>query len=747
MVHLGAFLASSLAFQDKQTSDPTELNPSEKPKDKLILVGSKSEAQTDYISSQYQPSYDFPWNPDSLVRGNNYKIYDEMRNDDQIKAVMSIKKDFVINTGWYIECAVEEIKDRLTDNLTNLDSQNGFQLSFDEILRDILSAYEYGFSLTEPILQLGLDNLWEYKTLIVRPPHTFQFEIDEKGTVVEVIQSTSTGDKPLNPQIFLHFAYQQEYGNPYGRSDLKAAHIPWKIKKFTQKFHAIYMEKYASPTLVGKYPNNYNTTDIDNFFSKLKTFQQDTVAVVPQDAQIDFVQNQRDASKVYIEALNNCNMQIARALLMPDLMGLSGAETSGGSYSLGKEQFRLFMNTIEKDRLLLEKKFTQRIIQPLVQANWGDYPAHFKFHPYSQTDEIEMSKIFKDLISTGKIKPTESGVKHIENLLRFPDDSLEVDDTPQPANPFNPQMGGEKPNGQEIQPKEETPQNQKVKEELSKMGEVKVFRKLTDAEKKLNFTEIANVLNQSDDRIAPKLKSAGKQIYNDLIQQVREKNILSDFKPEKLESVSPKFLRNMNVLFKRHFTDLFRKSLEEARKELFPNGDKKFVAEDILPDEFVEVIEAESFKTVGDYSTEITKKTKNIVMQGLKSGLSDAEISKQLREELEGVSDRWINTVVRTKTTEMYNAARKIYWDTDPLASQIVEAYQWSAILDDRTSQVCEYLDQKIFAKGDFIDRATPPIHFNCRSIFVPMTKFEQYETDDEPSVDKLIEMGGNLLV
>lgn len=756
-------LASSQAYQEKLPSDaqPQVLekeDPQEKPSEKLVLVGSKLEAQTDYKSSYYQPSYEFPWNPDPLVVGNDYKIYDEMRNDDQIKAVLSVKKDFVVNTGWYIECENEVVKEFITDNFTNLDDDGGFELTFDEILRDILSAYDYGFSIAEPVLKLGERNLWKYATVVVRPPHSFRFDIDKKGNILKVLQSTEEGEKEFDPNIFLHFAYQQEYRNPYGKSDLRAAHIAWRSKKFFIKMFNVYVERFATPTVAAKYPGSYQESDVTNLHNRIKSIQNSTIFTLPDNIAIEFIQPAHDASTIYIDGMGFYNLLMARALLVPDLLGIGGSETQGGSFALGKEHFRLFLNTIEKDRLLLERKVTQRLIRPLVQANWGDYPCQFKFHPFSQTDELEMARLWKDIISTGKISPTEKGVAHIESVLRLPEESLEIQEheqqnidpltgRPMPGGkPGFPGNSNDKTGGKEdaLQKQEDDKKDKDAKEQeekkLSQIVTERHFRKLTAYEKKLNFTDIREVLDTSDDKVTPKLLSAAKDIYKDYIRQIREKRILGDFKPEKIEALQPHHMKAMNIIFKRHFTDLFEKSLEQARRELFPNGDKNFVKEGILPEEYLEVIEAESFKAVGDYTTEITKKAKNKLVQGLKDGLSDSELSKMLQEELEDVSERWINTVVRTKTTEMYNDARKIYWENDPLASQIVEGYQWSAILDDRVSGVCEYLDGKMFPKGEFIDRVTPPIHFNA------IMKGESVTTEKGPKKIENIQKGDVVL-
>jgi len=181
-----------------------------------------------------------------------------------------------------------------------------------------------------------------------------------------------------------------------------------------------------------------------------------------------------------------------------------------------------------------------------------------------------------------------------------------------------------------------------------------------------------------------------------------------------------------------------------AKKEIFPQAD--FVADKaLLPQQFLDILEAESFKAVGDYALLVTKKAKDLIVEGLRTGESQGQIVKQIRNTLTKETDAWLNTAVRTKTTAVFNDARRSFFENDAIASQIVEAYEFSAILDSRTSEVCRSLDGKIFEVGADAAIITPPVHFNCRSILVPITRFEEFTVDKLPSAKQLKDLGGTL--
>ena len=83
--------------------------------------------------------------------------------------------------------------------------------------------------------------MYVYKEIRTRPPHTFKFDIDDKGNVLKVIQRGTNEEKFYRPDLFLHHTYQMQFGNPYGKSDLSAAFSSWKSKKFVDRFFAVYL--------------------------------------------------------------------------------------------------------------------------------------------------------------------------------------------------------------------------------------------------------------------------------------------------------------------------------------------------------------------------------------------------------------------------------------------------------------------------------------------------------------------------
>lgn len=647
-----------------------------------------------------------------------------MRDDEQVKAAISMKKDIALSSGWQITCENDQVREFLTDSLNELETP------FEDVMREVLSAYEYGFSISEPVYKLE-NGLYRWKSLLVRPPHSFQFDVADDGSIKAVMQdqNNSSGVR-IPPERLIHYIYQPEFSNPYGKSDLRAAHASWVTKKFVMRFMAIYLERFASPTVIGRYPTTAGDQEINRIHEVLRTIQNVTTLALPEGTTVDFLQPQRDASETYIKAINAMDTKIARAILVPDLLGMSGEKTGGGSYSLGQTQYDMFLATIEKDRRVMTRIINDKLIRPLLQANFGQkIEAKFEFMSMTKEDESKYAEIWARAIQGKVMTPNDDEVNHFRQILKFPQGTVEIPAAPEPA-PFPGKSDDKKPSDQK------------------KMA-LKTFRALTTYEQKMDFASVLSTMKDSEKEMLEAMKADGKTIWADMIDQFREILSSGRYDPAKVSKVAPKHLRVMNADLKRLFRRLFKTAYGEAKRNLPVAPDQRQYASydnldegPWLPDEFIKIMDAEAFKTVGDYATEMTKKMGSVVLEGIKNGTSSNQIISTLKEMAPDLSERWLETVVRTKITDVYNRGARMFYENDPIASKAVVAYQFSAVLDDRTTDVCESLDKNIYEIGDYMDSVTPPLHFNCRSTIIPITKYEDFQPSKEISKSDLKDKG-----
>lgn len=96
----------------------------------------------------------------------------------------------------------------------------------------------------------------------------------------------------------------------------------------------------------------------------------------------------------------------------------------------------------------------------------------------------------------------------------------------------------------------------------------------------------------------------------------------------------------------------------------------------------------------------------------------------------------YLETLVKTNTFDAMNEARFDEFN-DPALAGFVLALRYSAILDDRTTEICTALNGDTWkVDSPNWDVYRPPNHFNCRSVLVPITAVDGWDGEESPEPD-----------
>jgi SPP1 gp7 family putative phage head morphogenesis protein len=198
-----------------------------------------------------------------------------------------------------------------------------------------------------------------------------------------------------------------------------------------------------------------------------------------------------------------------------------------------------------------------------------------------------------------------------------------------------------------------------------------------------------------------------------------KKKIIEKKDIEKVDTIQIKYLKELKTILKASFMGIYKDSQVQAASEL----NKANYIQPTTSQEFLDLLEQETFAYIGDWQYNITKAMRNQLVIAIKEGKPLSSVINIMDDEGKSLSEVSLERYSRTKHTEVMNRGRLETFQS----SGVVAAYQYSAILDDRTSDICRGLDGKIFKAGS---EPVPPMHFNCRSVLIPITKYEEFEVD-----------------
>lgn len=671
-----------------------------------------------------ESAYDFdslrkPYNPDDLYqKTGDYRIYEEMKDDDQVSVCMQLKKDMVIGSGWSIK--TEESGDtNIADEIYEL-LEESMEVALDDQLEELIdTAYSFGFALSEKVFKIQDDNSLTLKCLKTRHPNTWEIHTDPHGNVTKYLQHGVSGDIKVNPKSLIHYVNNRAFQNPYGRSDLRSAYNPWFVKRQVMRYFAIFLEKAASPIPAAKYKHGLEKEKVREMFNILKKFQSKAAIVFPDNFEVEFLEC-KSTGEAYIKALNLFNMFIGRALFVPDLLGFSGSESQhGGSQALGREQMNIFFKHIARRRRTLERIVNRHIIQPIVVWNFGmmDSFPKFQLDPITDDDATKYAETFIKAMQGKMYKPTEDEVNHFRQLIKFPEGDVEFHEDAMMGE-VDPRTGlPKKPNS--------NPENGNKPEEEPDSGKKKDFALVFpqtegDFHKRVDFKALKSLLDSAEKKTMAEAGPLIEEIFEDLFDQMQKKKIVSDPPhPERIDSIKLKKLKSLQLLLKKNFRQHFIDSKVLARSEIF----KQNFATPLPSDKFLEFLETETFQYVGDWEYNVTQGARQSMIAAIKDGRSIADAIEFVNTETKKQAQVSLERYSRTKFTEVMNRARVEEFEQ----SGVVAGYQYSAVMDDRTSEICAGLHGKKFKSGN---EPIPPMHFNCRSTLIPITIFEEFKED-----------------
>ena len=809
------------------------------------------------------------YNPDELIGRRGYKIYAQMILDEQVKAVVQFKRDAILSPGWELQYPAHSALDKAEqDARCNVvceifDRMRG---SFHDSLAAIASGRVFGYSLTEKVyetIQVDGKPVAGLNSLLPRPVDTFLFYPDEYGTLVRTEQRVNGQLIDIDLSKFVHYVHDPAEDRFYGQSDLRSAYRAWYSKDVVSKLYLSYLERFAGgfaaitqTDLSQMQPGSPDYVALQHIIGNMRSAMG---AILPKGVELAITQP--GATSEFRDALTMFDLQIAKALLVPNLLGVSHTGQTG-AFSQSQTQLDAFFWTLRADSARLESCINEQLIKDLGDRNWGDqkYP-QFCFKPPSQETVKWIVDKWTALVTAKAVKSSDDDEAHIRDMLEFPPAAdpdeepsdeptdLTADDTKivtdicaqvssgaipadsakailahatdlseeeiaaiidpievkkpdpivlpdgrvvDPANPATHTPIGQQKNSPP--PGDGAASTSSVADTTSKPSSV--GGEPSDTSKRAAFSRASNrvdfaVLAQRANVVS---ESAVPQLARLLARAVR-RQLSADRLPELLDQnvddIGALALDGSDVgKIKAGFKDALQRAwsvgTEAARREMAKatqaNASMTAIFRapvNTLRDQAAGYFEANGFRMAANLTDGARSIIQQELLQSVKAGtrpdeaaagIYDRLIRKgfttldalQLEEPREDIltmvegllSDAldvqnvpaYLNTLVRTNTFEALNEARFAEF-TDPALEDFVQALQYSAIMDDRTTEICASLDQHIYAAdSDVWNDYRPPNHYNCRSVLIPITQADGWDGNesDPPTVEPQDGFGGS---
>ncbi len=337
-----------------------------------------------------------------LEEREGLSIFEEMSRDPQVVAAYTLKRNAIVSERWRVVPASEDARDI---EVAKFVEWNMKRLLGDKAigLKPVMSACIYGRSVCEIVYEFVQNGPFKgnYMVKCLKPKNigAIGFSMDKFNNVTSIDISDSLGNKSSHsPYRVVHYAWNSEFNNPYGKPDLCGVYPWWWAKKTFYKYSLVYGDKYASPIPKFNVERKLSTEEEEKLKSAAKNFHISNYFMTPKGVELELLQSSGTGGAYYIQAINSmCDAQIARAILSQTLTTNENSKT--GTFSQAQVHQDTLGKVLEEIRNDIEKNVVgDQIIKRLVDLNYPDvydYP-QFNF----ETTNAESIALLASAIQT-----------------------------------------------------------------------------------------------------------------------------------------------------------------------------------------------------------------------------------------------------------------------------------------------------------------------------------------------------------
>ncbi|MEM9552680.1 MAG: DUF935 family protein [Acidobacteriota bacterium] len=359
-------------------------------------------------------------------------LYDEMERDAMIAAVSIRRADAVLSLPRLVTPGGPRPIDRKAADFvrhllgeTGIDPEDAAIPDFDTALhKGLVDMRGRGISFTE--LEWGeiADGPWagRWAPLRVydRPMRRFLFRRRD----LHVRRTTS--EPPRAPELKFLVMRSGSVDSPWGGPGLlDRCYLSWFVLKHARAFWAIFLERYAQPTPVGKYPRAKGQGDEAKaadakmqqaVLAAAESFQTEQAIALPEDVELVLLEAMRSSNGTYAEFCDALRREIGR--LFNGEVNTLGLRPGVGAFASDKVASEIRSEAIVADARTLQKTLQCDLVAPLVRINFGPRVAvpDFAFDTLELEDREQLFNGIAAALAHGVAVPE----RHARKVWRVP---------------------------------------------------------------------------------------------------------------------------------------------------------------------------------------------------------------------------------------------------------------------------------------------------------------------------------------
>ena len=361
------------------------------------------------IGALLDPYYKILVNQDAILGAKgagDFKIYQEVLRDDQVKSTFQQRRLAVISKPWTVEAGADDAASQAAAEAL---SANIKKLSWDSITDKHLYSLFYGYSVAEVMWSVGGESgLVDIADIRVRDRARFRFNVNNDVFLLK--QDYQFAPMPAR-KFWVTSTGADNSDNFYGLGLAHYLYWPVFFKRNDIKFWLIFLEKFGQPTAVGKLPigkeNDLPTRT--KVLSALRAIATETGVLLPDGAEVELLEATRSGAADYEAMKNAMDAAIAKIVLSQTM-----TTDNGSSRSQSETHADVRDMVVKADADLICESFNNTVVKWWFEYNQAAFPNAKQPLLYRNTEpKTDLAKVAErdKKISELGYEPTEEYIK------------------------------------------------------------------------------------------------------------------------------------------------------------------------------------------------------------------------------------------------------------------------------------------------------------------------------------------------
>jgi len=678
--------------------------------------------------------------------------------------------------------------DFVRDCLTRPPHKGGMSTPFQLVLKDMLRALLEGFRVYEKVFELR-DGKVVYKKIGTRDTSTIVIKVDSKGGFNGFKQEIWDGNKNVEVTIPLQYAFlftaNKEHHHIKGESMFRAAYTHYDKKQKLYYLAQLAAQAAAVAPKTVKAPANAKQEELDAYTANAAAMAVNSVIGLQDGWDLNTLDSNKGRFDL-MPLIEHHNAEMARSILAQFMM--LGTGSNVGSWALSQDQSDMFVLALRSVMSDIEEHISSYLIPDLIDYNFATkrYPT-FEFANITDATVSFLKEVSLKLLDKRPESMPEDLVKGIQKKIA---DHFEIEITePSEADKKKAEDAGATSASAAVGEIQKQALNGAQIASLMAVVDAVVagtmpietaketlrasFPTMTDEtigkilDPATSFTSSATVTNSRTSKVMSKLSRQGRladaQWRRDLTPAETKVNLAAI--QQKYNTLEADFTAKAQEMFT-GLEEQIKTDLEALLKDgkiddvadytvSAPEGYEKLVLDKMVeaynyakvgasdeldvdspatPANTKELIKQKAMDVVKKQMDDLTFEVKNAVTEAARKNQLSVKLSlADLLTKVGGIVSIFSTDKLGLTASVIVGSAINMGRDDVFVsAKEELDSYQYSAILDEVTCATCEDLDGSVVSEEEY--RSTewlPPIHFNCRCIWVAIKKTEE----DRPEV------------